>query len=62
MRLYDVSQDKAGYWYAHPVGYPHIPCFGTFTQDRKKAVQYAADWSGLTLEQYRDTKRRAKQC
>lgn len=62
MRLYDVSQDKNGYWYAHPAGYPSFPCFGTFTQDRKKAVQYAADWSGLTLEQYRDAKRRAKQC
>ena len=36
MRLYDVSQDKNGYWYAHPVGYPNIPCFGTFTQDKKR--------------------------
>lgn len=58
MRLYDVSQDKNGWWYAHPVGYPSFPCFGTFTQDKRKAVQYAADWSGLTLEQYKDVKRR----
>ena len=60
MRMYDVSQDKNGYWYAHPVGYPAFPCFGTFTQDKRKAVKYAADWSGLTIEQYRAAKNRRR--
>lgn len=58
MRLYTVSQDKYGVWYAHPVGYPSYPCFGTFTQDKRKALRFAAEWSGLTLGEYMEIRKR----
>lgn len=60
MKHYTISQDKGGAWYAHMVGYPWIPVFGSFGS-RQKATQCAADNMALTLEQYRDYKRRKPQ-
>lgn len=47
-----VSQDKNGYWYAHRVGYPNIPMFGSWSRNKKYALKCAADNMGLTYEQY----------
>lgn len=52
MRDYTVSQDKNGYWYAHMVGYSYIPCFGSFSKNKRNALQCAADYMGLSYAEY----------
>lgn len=54
---YTVSKEKGGQWYAHMVGYPHIPVFGSFG-DKKKALHAAADQMGLPYKEYMDLRRR----
>lgn len=59
MRTYTVSKDeKSGLWYAHQKGYPWIPIFGSFYKTKKRALQVAADWMGLTYEQYMEFRKR----
>lgn len=39
--MYVISKDKdSGMWYVHARGYPHVPCFGTFTEKKSEAVEY----------------------
>lgn len=39
---YTVSQDsKSGLWYCHMKGFPHIPCFGSFSEKKSDAMEYA---------------------
>lgn len=41
-RMYTVSQDtKSGLWYAHANGYPYIPVFGSFSEKKSEAMEYA---------------------
>lgn len=41
-RMYTVSQDtKSGLWYAHAKGYPYIPVFGSFSEKKSEAMEYA---------------------
>ena len=51
VRAYTVSQ-KDGMWYAHMVGYPSIPVFGSFSDKRSEAVKWAAASMGLTYKEY----------
>ena len=48
---YTVSKEKCGQWYCHQVGFPHIPCFGSFG-DKKHALHFAADACGLPYKEY----------
>lgn len=52
MAEYTVSQDKNGFWYAHRVGYSHIPVFGSWSKSKRTAQQFAANSMGLTLTEY----------
>ena len=59
MREYTVSQDKNGYWYAHMVGYPNIPYFGSFSKNKRRALQFAADCMCMTYKEYMDYRKKA---
>ena len=48
---YTVSE-KDGIWYAHMVGYPNIPVFGSFRKRRSDAMRVAADSMGLSYKEY----------
>lgn len=38
---YTVSKDQqSGLWYAHQVGFPYIPVFGSFSERKSTAIQY----------------------
>ena len=38
---YTVSKDQqSGLWYAHKVGFPYIPVFGSFSERKSVAMQY----------------------
>lgn len=58
---YTVSKVKnRNLWYAHQVGFPHIPVMserGTFGT-KTNALHVAADSMGLTYREYMDAKRR----
>jgi hypothetical protein len=42
MRTYTVSKDiKSGMWYAHAKGYSYIPVFGSFSEKKSEAMEYA---------------------
>lgn len=48
MKNYIVSQDrKTGLWYAHMRGYQHVPVFGSFSEKRRDAAEYAKMYNGL---------------
>jgi hypothetical protein len=52
-RTYTVSkEEKSGLWYAHKVGFPWIPVFGSFRKSKKAAQQVAADCMALPLKEY----------
>lgn len=52
-RTYTVSKDKrSGLWYAHKVGFPWIPVFGSFNKSKRAAQQIAADCMALQLKEY----------
>lgn len=39
---YTASRDaKSGMWYAHMVGYPYIPVFGSFCNTKRGALKIA---------------------
>ena len=57
MRVYTISKDKNGYWYAHMVGYSNIPVFGSFSKSRKDALTWAANSMGLTYAEYMEAKK-----
>lgn len=40
-RRYTVSKDKNGRWYAHMKGYPNIPVFGSISEKKSEAMEYA---------------------
>lgn len=41
-RNYTVSKDlKSGMWYAHSKGFPRIPVFGSFSEKKSEAMEYA---------------------
>ena len=47
MTRYTVSQDKnSGLWYAHMIGFPYIPVFGSFSERKRTALQYAKMMDG----------------
>ena len=52
MRKYTVSKDKNGYWYAHQVGYSNIPVWGSFSRNRKHAMEYAAGSMAMTYREF----------
>ena len=57
-RVYTVSKDeKTGLWYAHKVGYPRIPVFGSFSKSKRTAQKYAANCMNLSLKEYLRLKR-----
>jgi hypothetical protein len=52
-RTYTVSKDeKSGLWYAHRVGFPWIPVFGSFNKSKRAAQRVAADCMALPLKEY----------
>ncbi len=52
-RTYTVSKDeKSGLWYAHKVGFPWIPVFGSFRKSKRAAQRVAADCMALLLKEY----------
>jgi hypothetical protein len=57
IRRYTVSQDGAA-WYAHKVGFPYIPVMGSFG-DKTHAERCAADMMGLTMRDWRKTRKAA---
>ena len=57
-RTYTVSKDnKTGLWYAHKVGYPRIPVYGSFSKSKRTAQKYAANCMGISLKEYLRLKR-----
>lgn len=47
MDKYTISKDKvSGLWYSHMVGYAHIPVFGSFSDCKSYAMQYAKMLNG----------------
>ena len=52
-RTYTVSKDeKSSMWYAHKVGYPWIPVFGSCSKSKRAAQRVAADCMALPLKEY----------
>jgi len=52
-RTYVVSKDKkSGLWYAHMVGFPWIPVWGSFSKSKRAAQKVAANMMGLSLKEY----------
>ena len=48
MSAYTVSKDqKSGLWYAHAKGYEHIPVFGSFSRNKREAMEYAKMYNNL---------------
>ena len=60
MAEYTVSQDKNGYWYCHRIGFPNLPFFGSFSKNKRKALQFAADCMCMTYEQYIEHRKKWK--
>lgn len=50
-RTYTVSKTQDGDWYAHKVGYPGIPVFGSFGT-KHHALTVAAQKMCLPLKEY----------
>lgn len=51
-RIYVVSQDGRGRWYAHTAGIKKLPIYGSFSKDKLQAQNHAAVAMGLTLKEY----------
>ena len=52
-RTYVVSKDeKSGLWYAHMVGFPWIPVWGSFSKSKRAAQKVAANCMALSLKEY----------
>lgn len=52
-RTYVVSKDeKSGLWYAHMVGFPWIPVWGSFSKSKRAAQKVAANCMVLSLKEY----------
>ena len=49
---YTVSKEKGGMYYAHAVGFPNVPLFGSFSKSKKAALHTAADAMGLPYKEY----------
>jgi hypothetical protein len=48
MGAYTVSKDmKTGLWYCHMKGYSYIPCFGSFSEKKSEAMEYAKMYNNL---------------
>lgn len=48
MRNYTVSKDsKSGLWYAHMKEFPYVPVFGSFSEKKSEAMEYAKMYNGL---------------
>ena len=62
MRFYVVAQDKkSGMYYIHTKGYPNIPVFGSFTENKAEARKMAATYSGFTkVTEYTAALKKAK--
>ncbi len=47
-RMYTVSKDtKSGLWYAHAKGYAYIPVFGSLSEKKSEAMEYAKMYNNL---------------
>lgn len=47
-RRYTVSKDgKTGLWYAHMKGYANVPIFGSFSEKKSEAMEYAKMYDSL---------------
>lgn len=52
-RTYTVSKaEKSGLWYAHKIGFPWIPVWGSFSKSKRVAQKHAADCMALSLKEY----------
>lgn len=59
MMEYVVSQDKkSGLWYAHMEGYSYIPVFGSFSESKSEALNWAAASMGLSRKEYAEHRRK----
>lgn len=48
MRNYTVSKDsKSGLWYAHMKEFHYVPVFGSFSEKKSEAMEYAKMYNGL---------------
>lgn len=48
MRFYTVSKDtKSGLWYAHMKGFNYIPVWGSFSEKKSDAMEYAKMYDNL---------------
>ena len=54
---YTVSQ-KDGMWYAHMCVYSYIPVFGSFSESKREAMEWAAASMGLTYKEYMEVRRK----
>lgn len=54
---YTVSQ-KDGMWYAHMCGYSYIPVFGSFSESKREAMEWAAASMGLPYKEYMEVRRK----
>lgn len=60
-RHYTVSKDKkTGVWYAHMKGYAYIPIFGSFSEKRSEAMEYAKMYDNLPHKVNQIEERRKK--
>lgn len=58
---YVVSKDsKSGLWYAHMKGFAYIPVFGSFSEKRSEAMEYAKMYNGMPHRVSEIEKRRKK--
>ncbi len=54
---YTVSQ-KDGMWYAHMCGYSYIPVFGSFSESKRQAMEWAAASMGLPYKEYMQVRKK----
>ena len=57
---YTVSKDKNGYYYAHRIGYPNIPVWGSFSKSRKQALKHCACAMALFYDEYMEWRKKNK--
>jgi len=59
-RTHAVSCDGNGLWYAHKVGFPHIPLAGSFSRRRADAEKLAAAMQAIPVQEWRKLRDQAK--
>ena len=48
---FDISKEKGGRWYAHPVGEPNHPVPGSYG-DKRDALKFAAKSMGISVKDF----------